>query len=91
MKSVNFRFDFVIRHIGNAYVLVPIGENDFNGIVLMNRSSAMLVELLRDHNINDATILFKKRCLIGDDSALKIIEKFIIDLRKGGLTYEDVQ
>ena len=91
MKSITFRFDFIIRHIGNAHVLVPIGENDFNGIVLLNQSSAMLIELLRDNNINDAATLFKRQCSISDDSASEIIEKFIVDLRKGGLTYDDVQ
>lgn len=91
IKRINFKFNFVVRHIGDAYVLVPIGENDFNGIVLLNRSSAILMELLRDNNINDATMLLKKQFLLSGSNALEIIKKFEADLRKWGLIYDDVQ
>lgn len=89
MGSIKFRFNYVVRHIGTEYVLVPIGENNFNGIVLLNQTSAILLELLRDNIIKDATALFQKKFSLSDASALATVDEFITELRKGRLINDD--
>ena len=41
--------DFILRHVAGSYVVVPVGKLtlDFNAIITLNESGALLFEMLQ--------------------------------------------
>lgn len=45
-NNIYFNFEFVIRRIGDLFVLVPVKENSFNGLLLINLTTKFIIENL---------------------------------------------
>lgn len=48
--------DFVTQDFNGVTMLIGIGESDFNGIVKCNKTTAYILELLRDDITRDGII-----------------------------------
>lgn len=76
--------DFVLRQVADTWVVLPLGETsiDFNGMLTLNESGAMLWRVLEQGA--DANALVEaliKEYDVSREQALADVNEFLADLR----------
>ena len=88
---VCFCFDFIIKYIGRYALLLPIGENSFSGAVLLNHSSATIIDYLKNSTFEETITLISKKYNISFEKAQCDCEAIVSALVKGGIINNGIQ
>ena len=85
---MKLKYEFIIREVGDRYVAVAVGDNaeEFHGIIRMNKSGKIMMELLKSE-ITEAGLLTKlMEQYEGTEEFFKgEIDKFVGGLRNAGV------
>lgn len=85
---MKLKYEFIIREVGDRYVAVAVGDNaeEFHGIIRMNKSGKIMMELLKNE-ITEAGLLTKlMEQYEGTEEFFKgEIDKFVGGLRNAGV------
>lgn len=85
---MKLKYEFIIREVGDRYVAVAVGDNaeEFHGIIRMNKSGKIMMELLKNE-ITEAGLLAKlMEQYEGTEEFFKgEIDKFVGGLRNAGV------
>ncbi len=79
---------FVLRKIAGSNVVVPIGSEtaDFNGMMTLNETGAMLFEMLsKDRSIEDLTNAMLSEYDVSAADAEADVKAFVETLEKSGM------
>lgn len=82
MDNFQFNFEFMIRKIGDKYVLLPIRENNFDGLVLLNESSVFLLESLQHYGFASTVNALREQYKLDEVLAADITAKFVARLKE---------
>lgn len=85
---MKLKYEFIIREVGDRYVAVAVGDNaeEFHGIIRMNKSGKIMMELLKNE-ITETDLLTKlMEQYEGTEEFFKgEIDKFVGGLRNAGV------
>lgn len=85
---MKLKYEFIIREVGDRYVAVAVGDNaeEFHGIIRMNKSGKIMMELLKNE-ITETDLLTKlMEQYEGTEEFFKgEINKFVGGLRNAGV------
>ena len=78
--------DFVLKKIGEETIVVPVGENEFNGVIKLNDSAAFIWRLAVE-GVGNSEIAEKmsKSFKVTYEKALSDVEKFEQRLKENGI------
>lgn len=79
--------DFVLREVAGSRVAVPVGRAsvDFNGMLSLNESGALLWRTLERGADRDALVAALTAAYeVGEDEAARDVEEFLATLRSVG-------
>lgn len=80
--------DFLLRKVGDCYVVVPVGKAtvDFNGMMNLNETGAFLWEKLENYTTKEELLkAMLDEYEVTEDIAKKDIDNFITKLKDGNL------
>ena len=80
---------FVLEKVGNGYLAVAVGERakDFSGLVRMNETGAFFWNIMTEKDVSREELLAAVRgeYEVSEEEALADIDKFVENLRDGGI------
>lgn len=83
--------DFVLRQVADTWVVLPLGQSsvDFNGMLTLNNSGAMLWRVLEQGGGRDAMAdALTAQYPVERDQALADVDEFLEVLRRAGCIEE---
>jgi len=79
---------FVVKQIGKYAAILPIGENDYNGIITLNSTAALFVTKLLNHSIEDSIALYRDYYHLSTEQAYRDCNHILDALTHGGFILE---
>lgn len=85
---MKLKYEFIIREVGDRYVAVAVGDNaeEFHGIIRMNKSGKIMMELLKNEITETGLLAKLMEQYEGTEEFFKgEIDKFVGGLRNAGV------
>jgi Mn-dependent DtxR family transcriptional regulator len=75
---------FVLKHVANKHIVVPIGEEavNFSGLITLNESGVLLFEAMKKHvHIEDLIMILVDKYDVDSQTARQDAEAFVNTLK----------
>lgn len=81
--------EFIVHDTGSEFMLVPVGDADWAGMVRGNKTFGAILGLLKEDTTEDAIIeAMKERFEAPEDIIMRDVKRVIAELRKIGAINE---